>query len=46
MENQNKKNCCNGCQKGQPGNNASCKAKQMAEKLKEEKEKRMISTKN
>ncbi|WP_187248642.1 hypothetical protein [Mesonia sp. K4-1] len=46
MENQTKKKCCNGCQKGQSGNNPSCKAKKMVEKLKEEKKRRMISAKS
>ncbi|WP_405378271.1 hypothetical protein [Nonlabens sp. Asnod3-A02] len=28
-----KKNCCQGCKKGQPGLNQSCQAKLMMEKL-------------
>lgn len=33
-----KKKCCEGCKKGQPGQNKACAAKLMMEKLKEEKD--------
>jgi hypothetical protein len=33
MSTNNKKKCCEGCKKGQPGTNKACQAKLMAEKL-------------
>lgn len=33
-----KKKCCDGCKKGQPGQNKACAAKLMMEKLKEAKD--------
>ena len=34
-ENQLKKNCCNDCKEGQPGQNKQCKARLLAEKIHE-----------
>lgn len=31
--NKEKKNCCKGCKKGQPGKNESCKARLLLEKI-------------
>lgn len=46
MSNQPKKECCNGCQNGQPGGNASCQAKLMVKAIHKAKEERVLETKN
>lgn len=46
MNGQPKKDCCNGCQNGQPGGNASCQAKLMVEAIHKAKEGQVLDTKN
>jgi hypothetical protein len=39
-----KKKCCEGCKKGQPGQNKSCAAKLLIKKLKKEQEQLKMNT--
>ncbi|WP_197022144.1 hypothetical protein [Sediminibacter sp. Hel_I_10] len=45
MKDQTQKKCCKGCQNGHPGENPSCKAKQMLNKLRTSQEVQKNETK-
>lgn len=46
MENQNKSDCCNGCQNGKPGGNPTCQVKLMVEKMKKMDVQQVLKNKN